>query len=155
LWASLGLVASLLSLGCAPRFPAGSPAVVLPIRDPIIEPDPSVLATLPGGEGPWSAWMYVDSGDPTSALLPPASVARLGPHYADWCVTPVPFSFHPWQVGRLGLLSSLALGDLVVRDVPVVVTRLDHPYFHSGILGQGILGHAPWEIDWDRGTLTL
>jgi Aspartyl protease len=35
----------------------------------------------------------------------------------------------------------------------VTVTRLDH--HPSGILGQGILGNAPWEIDWDRGTLTL
>jgi hypothetical protein len=70
-------------------------------------------------------------------------------------VTPVPFGIIPWQVGRAGLLSSLALGDLVVRDVPVIVTRLDNSRYHAGILGQAILGHAPWEIDWDRGTLTL
>jgi hypothetical protein len=99
--------------------------------------------------------MYVDSGVPMGAILPPASVARLGPHYGDWCVTPVPFAIAPWQVGRLGLLSSLAVDDLVVLDVPVMVTRLDNPRFRSGILGQAILGHAPWEIDWDRGTLTL
>jgi hypothetical protein len=100
--------------------------------------------------------MYPDSGVPVEgALLPPASVARLGPHYADWCVMPVPFGLGPWQVGRAGLLSSLVLGDLVVRDVPVIMTRLDNRRFRSGILGQAILGHAPWEIDWDRGTLTL
>ena len=93
LMASLGLVASLLLLGCAPTFPAGSAATVLPIRDPIIGPDPSVLVTLPGRDGPWSVWMYVDSGVPDSALLPPASVARLGPHYADWFVMLVWF----WQ----------------------------------------------------------
>jgi hypothetical protein len=155
LWASLGLVASLLSLGCEPRFPAGSPVVVLPLRDPLLGPDPSVLVTLPGRDGPWSAWMYVDSGVPFVAMLPPASVARLGSHYGDWLLTPVPFGVAPWQVGRLGLLSSLALGDVVVQDVPVTVTRLDGSRFRSGILGQVILGHAPWEIDWDRGTLTL
>jgi hypothetical protein len=155
LWGCLGLVASLLSPGCAPRFPAGAPATVLPIADPLLNPNPSVLVTLPGGEGPWSAWMYPDSGVPLSALLLPASVARLGPHYSDWCVTLVPFGFGPWQVGRVGLLSSLTLGDLVVRDVPVTVIAELNPSFRSGILGQGILGHAPWEIDWDRGTLTL
>jgi gag-polyprotein putative aspartyl protease len=155
LWASLGLVASLLSLGCAPSFPAGSRAV-LPIRDPLLRPDPSVLVTLPGGEGPWSVWMYPDSGVPmVGALLSPALVARLGPHYSDWCVTLVAFGFAPWEVGRMGLLSSLALGDLVVRDVPATVVRLNRATNASGILGQGILGHAPWEIDWDRGTLTL
>ncbi len=154
--AILGLVASLLSLGCAPRFPAGSPAVDLPIRDPLLGPDPSVRVTWPGGEGPWSSWMYPDSGVPVEgALLPPASAARLGPHYADWCVTPVPFGLIPWQVGRAGLLSSLTLGDLVVRDVPVIVARVSNARFPSGLLGQAILGHAPWEIDWDRGTLTL
>src|SRR5262249_54453402 len=110
---------------------------------------------LPGGERPWSTWMYVDSGVPWSVLLPPVSVARLGPHYADWCVTVVPFGFKSWQVGSLGLLSSLTLGDLMVRDVPVTVTRLDGAMSRPGYLGQGILDHAPWEIDWDRGTLTL
>lgn len=155
---SLGLVASLLSLGCAPIFPAGSAATVLPIRDPITGPEPSVLVTLPGRDGPWSAWMYVDSGAPMAgAVLPSASVARLEPHYADRFVLPILFFQRPVQFGREGLLSSLTLGDLVVRDVPVLVTRLDDfsGQFRSGILGQGILGHAPWEIDWDRGTLTL
>jgi gag-polyprotein putative aspartyl protease len=155
----LGLVASLLSLGCAPRFPTGVPATVLPIADPLFDPSPFVLVTLPGGEGPWSTWMYVDSGVVDSAIVPSASVARLGPHYGDWGVTWTRFSTGPRQVARAGLLSSLALGDLVVRDVPVRVTRLDSPMFpprcRSGLLGQGILGHAPWEIDWDRGTLTL
>jgi hypothetical protein len=152
----LGLVAGLLSLGCAPIFPAGSAATVLPLRDPIIGPEPSVLVTLPGRHGPWSAWMYVDSGVPVEgALLHPASVDRIEPHYADRFVLPVLLSQRPVQFGREGLLSSLTLGDLVVRDVPVVVTRVDDPAFRSGILGQGILGHAPWEIDWDRGTLTL
>jgi hypothetical protein len=112
----LGLVASLLSLGCAPRFPTGVPATVLPIADPLFDPSPFVLVTLPGGEGPWSTWMYVDSGVVDSAIVPSASVARLGPHYGDWGVTWTRFSTGPRQV---------------------------------------ILGHAPWEIDWDRGTLTL
>jgi hypothetical protein len=153
--ASLGLVASLLSLGCAPIFPARSAAVVLPIQDPIIGPTPSVLVTLPGRDGPWSAWMYVDSGVPDSAILPSTWVARLEPHYADRFVGPIWFFQRPVRVAREGLLSSLTLGDLMVRDVPVWVTRLDDTSFPSGFLGQGILGHAPWEIDWDRGTLTL
>ena len=153
---SLGLVASLLSLGCAPIFPAGSAAVVLPIRDPITDPVPSVLVTLPGRDGPWSAWMYVDSGVPiVSAVLPPASDDRLGSHYADQFVGPIWFFQGPVQFARGGLLSSLTLGDLVVRDVPVLVTRIDRLSVGGGIVGQGILGHAPWEIDWDRGTLTL
>ena len=153
--ASLGLVASLLLLGCAPIFPAWPTAVVLPIRDPILDPDPSVPVTLPGRDGPWSAWMFVDTGVPDAALLPSASVDRLERHYADRFVLPIQFFQAPVQIAREGLLSSLTLGDLVVRDVPVSVTGLDHPKFHSGMLGQGILGHAPWEIDWDRGTLAL
>jgi hypothetical protein len=59
------------------------------------------------------------------------------------------------QDAREGVLSSLALGDLVVRDVPMRVTRLDFMRSQAGIFGQAILAHAPWEIDWDRGTLTL
>jgi hypothetical protein len=152
---SLGLVASLLSVACAPVFPARSTATVLPIRDPIIGPTPSVLVTLPGRDGPWSAWMYVDSGVPYGAILPSASVARIEPHYADRFVLPILLFQRPVQIGREGLLSSLALGDLLVRDVPVFVTDLDDPLFRPGILGRGILDHAPWEIDWDRGTLTL
>ena len=155
LLANLGLVASLLSPGCAPIFPARPTAVVLPIQDAIMGPEPSVLVTLPGRDGPWSAWMLVDSGVPLSAVLPPASVVRLGPHYADRFVLPIWFFQSPVQVAREGLLSSLTLGDLVVRDVPVWVTRLDRLSVGGGIVGQGILGHAPWEIDWDRGTLTL
>src|SRR5262249_13483379 len=109
---SLGLVASLLSLGCAPIFPARSTAVVLPI----IGPNPSVLATLAGRDGPWSAWMYVDSGDPGSATLPSASIGRLEPYYADRFVLPIWFFDSPVQIAREGLLSSLTLGDLVLRD---------------------------------------
>jgi gag-polyprotein putative aspartyl protease len=156
--ASLGLVASLLSLRCVPRavFPEGSPAVVLPLRDPLLVPDPSVLATLPGRDGPWSAWMYSDSGDPEDgAILPRASVARLGPAYVDRGATRIPWIWVREEDARWGLLSSLALGDLVMRDVPVRVTGLDLTHSPSGILGQAVLGHAPWEIDWDRGTLTL
>src|SRR5262249_13327799 len=123
-------------------------------QDPLVDPMPLVLATLPGAEGPWSAWMHVDSGDPASATLPLASVARLGPHYGDWYVTCVQFPTAPRQVARVGLLSGLQLGDLVVRDVPVTLTELAR-IGPPALLGQGILGHAPWEIDWDRGTLTL
>ncbi len=87
--------------------------------------------------------------------MPPASVARFGPAYVDRGETHVQFFNRPRQDAREGLLSSLALGDLVVRDVSVRATRLDPGKFGSGILGQAILGHAPWEIDWDRGTVTL
>ncbi len=153
----LGLVASLLSLRCIPHaiFPAGSPAVVIPLRDPILGPDPSVLVTLPGRDGPWSVWMFPDSGDPRSVILPLASVARLGPAYVDEGDT-FDWTFdRSVELAHAGVISSLTLGDLTVRDVSVTVARRDHPRTRSGILGQVILGHAPWEIDWDRGTLTL
>lgn len=154
----LGLVASLCSLGCAPRpiFPEEAKVVVLPLRAPLVSPEPSVLVTLPGREGPWSAWMFVDTGVPDSVILTPASSARLGlPQYVDRGETQVQIFNQPVQSAREGVLSNLQLGDLVVRNVPVMVTHLDNPRFRSGIVGQGVLGHAPWEIDWDRGTLTL
>jgi hypothetical protein len=46
------------------------------------------------------------------------------------------------------LLPALNLGDLALRDVVVRPAAL-------GLFGQSVLAHAPWEIDWDRGTLIL
>jgi hypothetical protein len=48
----------------------------------------------------------------------------------------------------LSVFSQLALGDLVLQDVVARPTSI-------AALGQSVLSHSPWEIDLDRGTLTL
>jgi predicted aspartyl protease len=149
---------SLLALaGCStyqagwppPSFPPGNATAVLNIRDPLhLEGHVIVEARARGSDGREAPMLaLMDSG--ASESLVPEIVARLlglrqltrtrgmvlGPKAAITAVVQLP---------------ELVLGDLVVRRVfvgtfPGLV----------GVVGQSVLRHAPWEISWDRGTITL
>lgn len=138
---ALVLSASLLLLvsmvGCVPhvRFPEPDRTIVLALRDPLFFPHASVEAVIVGASRT-TLWMSIASGS-EDVTLPEAvfrEVAQRGP-----------------TTGRLdesGILPRLDFGALQLRDVVV------HPG-PSATLGQSVLSHGPWEIDWGRGTLVL
>jgi hypothetical protein len=118
-------------------FPEGERAVVLPIQDPLFGRQPRVEGTLPGE--PQSLWMQVDTCSEDVQMLEPL-FHRLGRNPTT------ERNMRGWP-DPTAVLPRLDLGDLTLRDVVM------HPR-GSGV-GQSVLSHRPWEIDWDRGTLTL
>lgn len=130
-------------------FPASPPVTTLPIRGPLVRPDLTVAATVRISERrSTTLWMTVDSGA-TGVTMPTESFYGLGlDALRDVTVR------QEDPTGRIlmreaGLLPQLKLGELVVEDV---VTALGGA---ATVLGQSVLAHSPWEIDWDRGLLTL
>jgi gag-polyprotein putative aspartyl protease len=131
------------------RFPDTAKTAVLAIRDPLVRPELVVMATMESEDRRQSAtWMMVDSGA--------TGVTTPWPTYRDLRLEALSDlqirSEDPrgrvlvWQAG---LVPVLRLGELEVREV---VTALGGA---TPVLGQSVLSHATWEVDWDRGTLTL
>jgi predicted aspartyl protease len=130
-------------------FPSSPPITRLPIRAPLGRPDLSVMATLRVSEKKSApVWMSVDSGA-TGVTMPTESYYGLG---LDRLTGVTVRQEDP--TGRVihrdaGLVPQMTLGPLVIEDV---VTALGGG---ATVLGQSVLSHGSWEIDWDRGLLTL
>jgi hypothetical protein len=154
--------AALFDPGCAPAhewpgplvlFPpeAASRPVVLALRDPLLGPHVAVeaklFASLEAG-APLETWMVVDSGA-TDVTLSESITNRLG--LSSLPSLRFKISGNGGRTYDAGgvLLPGLALGELRLTSVLASVVG-DTP-----IVGESVLAHARWEIDWDRGTLTL
>lgn len=130
-------------------FPPNPPRVSLAIRDPLVRPDLTVMATLRrNGKRGAAVWMTVDSGA-TGVTLPATTYHSLGLDLLrDVRIRTEDARGHV-LTRDAGLVPDLVLGPLVVNEVITAVGGDQH------VLGQSILSHTPWEIDWDRGKLTL
>lgn len=130
-------------------FPPNPPRVSLAIRDPLVRPDLTVMATLRRTPKRGAAvWMTVDSGA-TGVTLPATTYHSLGLDLLrDVRIRTEDARGHV-LTRDAGLVPDLVLGPLVVNEVITAVGGDQH------VLGQSILTHTPWEIDWDRGRLTL
>jgi len=130
-------------------FPASPPITRLPIRAPLVRPDLTIMATLRVSERRSSPiWMAVDSGA-TGVTMPTDAFHSLGLDLLRGVTIRQEDPSGRVIVRDAGLVPELALGDLVLADV---VTALGGA---ATVLGQSVLAHGPWELDWDRGLLTL
>lgn len=131
------------------RFPAAPVTVRLPIRGPLVRPDLTVMATLRATpKRAQQVWMTVDSGA-TGVTLPEGVYGGLALEVLRGVTIRTEDPSGRVLHREAGMVPSLKLGDLLVEDV---VTALGG---EGNVLGQSLLAHAPWEIDWDRGVLTL
>jgi predicted aspartyl protease len=136
------------SIGAWGKFPPAAPPVVLPIRDPLRRPDLSVEASIAGPAGRREQlWMIVDSGA-TGVSVPLNVEQELG--LRDVGQANVAALGGDGIAERVFVAPGLAVGGLAVSDVLVTASPRQ-----VAVLGQSILRHAPWEVAWDRGTLTL
>ena len=130
-------------------FPKSPPVTRLPIRGPLVRPDLTVMATLHVNEKHSSpVWMLVDSGA-TGVTMPAAAFHSLGLDVLRGVTVRQEDPSGRVIVRDAGLVPQMALGELMLTDV---VTALGGG---ATVLGQSVLAHAPWDIDWDRGVLTL
>lgn len=130
-------------------FPESPPVTRLAIRAPLVRPDLTVMATLKGSpKHSTPLWMTVDSGA-TGVTMPADAFHALGLDVLRGVTVRQEDPSGRVIVRDAGLIPQLDLGDLVLEEV---VTALGGG---TTILGQSVLAHAPWEIDWDRGLLTL
>ncbi len=130
-------------------FPDSPPVTRLPIRAPLVRPDLTVMATLRVSEKREAPlWMTVDSGA-TGVTMPAHTFHALGLDLLRGVTVRQEDPSGRVIVRDAGLVPELVLGDLVLEEV---VTALGGG---ATVLGQSVLAHAPWEIDWDRGLLTL
>jgi hypothetical protein len=154
----VGAAVSLITLaGCStyqagwppPSFPPGNPTAVLAIRDPLHPASHVIVAArargADGREAPMLA--LIDSGA-SEALLPEMVARSLG--LRELGRTRGAVVGPKAAINGIVQLPQLVLGDLVVRQIfagtfPGIVA----------LVGQSVLRHAPWEISWDRGTVTL
>jgi predicted aspartyl protease len=136
-----------------PVFPAAASPTVLAIRDPLRFPELSVDAHVTGTNARQAPiWMLVDSGA-SEVFLPAKLSESLGlPKLGR--VRPLVFGPTKTTGMTVARVPVLALGDLAVRQLLVGAIE-GNPLAVGGILGESVLRHAPWEISWDRGTLTL
>lgn len=133
--------------------PDANTRVVLPILDPLWMPELAVRATVFGSQGQSATfWMLVDSGQSAICAVPQDKVQALGlPHLGSSDI----WGLDGYAHGEVVSAPRLVLGDLVVSALPVFVAPEMRLLQKGGVLGQQVLGRSPWEIDWDRGTLTL
>jgi predicted aspartyl protease len=130
-------------------FPSSPPITRLAIRAPLVRPDLSVTATLHASERRTSpVWMTVDSGA-TGVTLPTETFYSLGLDALRGVTVRIEDPSGRVFERDAGELPHVSLGPLVVDDVVVALGG------SATVLGQSVLAHAPWEIDWDRGLLVL
>lgn len=130
-------------------FPASPEVARLAIRAPLIRPDLSVSATLHASERHSAVrWMTVDSGA-TGITMPAAAFHELGLDVLRGVTVRMEDPSGRVSEREAGLVPRMSLGPLVLEDVVVALGA------EPTVLGQSVLAHAPWEIDWDRGLLTL
>jgi hypothetical protein len=104
--------------------------------------------------GYWSATTLVAIafvlGGAIDAAHPPDSYLRgLGVTPLSGVTLSALDAFGRTESDRVAFAPAVTLGSLTVRDVLVAVST-DH-----AILGESVLAHAPWELDFDRSTITL
>jgi predicted aspartyl protease len=132
-----------------PSFPPGNPTTVLPIIDPLHPGAVLVDARVRGTDGrEWPVVAVADSGASETAL-PAALSSSLG--LRQLARTRSEAAGHASVGIAVVEVPEVLLGDLAVRRVFAAAILLAP----TVIVGQSILRHAPWEIAWDRGTLTL
>jgi hypothetical protein len=133
-------------------FPEGAPTVVLPIRDPLLGPSLEIEAKLFTNSDEAArtieTWIAIDSGA-SYPTLPEAMAERLRLERLRGVRFKVSAHGSRTYDKQAVLLPVLEMGGLPVRSVLSSVAG-DTP-----LVGESVLAHAPWEIDWDRGTLTL
>lgn len=151
----LGLAAVALGFAARPRvrerakFPEAPVVTRLPIRGPLVRPDLTVMATLRATpKRAQQVWMAVDSGA-TGVTLPESVYGGLGLDILRGVTIRTEDPSGRVLHREAGLIPDVKLGELPIEDV---ITALGG---ESNVLGQSLLTHAPWEIDWDRGLLTM
>jgi len=133
-------------------LPEKPSSAVLPIRDPILRPDLAVEAVVHGPGGKTAAiWLLLDSGA-TIGSLPTAVAADLR-LIEERPATMIAVN----GAARTSLVVAprLDLGELGVSRVAFLLNTLGGPANELGVAGQSVLARMPWEIDWDRGLVTL
>lgn len=155
---SLAVVAvAVVALGFAGRtrvrerakFPEVPVVTRLPIRGPLVRPDLTVMVTLQASEKRAEpVWMTVDSGA-TGVTMPEGTYAMLGLDIVRGLTIRTEDPSGRVLHREAGLVPTVKLGALQVEEV---ITALGG---EANVLGQSLLAHAPWEIDWDRGMLTM
>lgn len=156
--AALGLALVVILVASSRRpvsravFPANPKPTRLAIRAPLIRPELTVMATLQASEKRSSSvWMLVDSGA-TGVSMPTSAYLALGLEPLRNLTIRTSDPFGRTFVYEAGAIPRVRLGELEVEQV---VTSLSDASAGPFVLGQSVLAHEPWEIDWDRGTLTL
>ncbi len=128
-------------------FPPNASVTRLAIRAPLVRPDLSVMATLRTSKRVTPVWMTVDSGA-TGITLPSDTYYALGIDALRGVTVRMEDPSGRVLVRDAGLVPQMTLGELQLEDVVTAIGG-------TPVLGQSVLAHAPWEIDWDRGVLTL
>jgi hypothetical protein len=128
------------------KFPERS-RIELAVRDPLVGPELQVQGEWVGPKGRLAGWLVMDSGS-EAAIVDPKVVEAVG---GTSLASDVGGTDSGGTVVRSTavLLPELDLGGASIRDV----VALAHP--GHGLLGQPVLAHGPWQLDWDRGRLTL
>jgi aspartyl protease len=138
-------------LWSTPKFPERLQQVVLPMRDPLEQPDLAVVATLEGHGGKRrTIWMRVDTGA-THSTIPAGLLRELG--LTELGTTKIR-GVHGLLIVPVASLPRLFLGAMAVERVPVLGLTFPSELREHGVLGQSVLDQAPWEISWDRATIT-
>jgi hypothetical protein len=132
--------------GAPAEFPPQGYRTPLALRDPLERPPPSVQVTLGGSPSSREEWWPIHTGDTWPAVSPDI-VQDLGLK-PDGKVRAKDIRGKTRRLPKVRL-PSLAVGDLLLREVRAAIDPT-----HS-CLGQSIVGHTPWEIDWARGRFTL
>ncbi|MGZ3453687.1 MAG: retroviral-like aspartic protease family protein [Polyangiales bacterium] len=130
-------------------FPSSPPVARLAIRGPLARPDLTVMATMRASEKRATpTWITVDSGA-TGVTMPGPTFSGLGLDVLTGVTVRSEDPLGRVQVRDAGLVPQLSLGELVVEDVVTAIGG------DATVLGQSVLAHGTWDIDWDRGLLTL
>jgi len=130
-------------------FPDSVPRATLAIREPLVRPELTVMATLRDSGGRSKPlWMSVDSGA-TGVTLPEKTYGALGLDPLSGVSIRTVDPSGRVLIRAAGLVPTMLLGALEVSDVVAALGD------SGSVLGQSVLAHSPWEIDWDRGVLTL
>lgn len=133
-------------------FPATTRPTTLILRDPLVlREGVSIVAQVSrfsDGASSLPLWLTVDTGA-TGVVLPQATINLLGLAPIDHLRASLSDAAGHLRESDVVRVPSLILGDLALHEVMV------EPLDEYRLLGQAVLSHTPWELDWDRGTLTL
>lgn len=145
----------LLALGCSPtvdysppRLLSGKTSWSAPLYEPLTAHAPQLWASARQGSKQLDALLVVDSGSTVSALSE-ETLAALGAQVSTWRGASAIDAAGMRARLRGVTLEELQLGELNVREMQLASSGA------VGLLGVDILGQRDWELDLDRGLLTL